>query len=158
VSNKFHPLSSLELHSLAQKLSIPNFAVVSHNDLIRKKNKFADQSMIINLDRDPNGQGTHWTCLFVSHKLPYNIYFDSFGVSPSDIIIKYLKQNGKLVKFNNSEIQHMKSIMCGYYCIYVLDKLNKGHNIYDILMKFEQDPDLFNEKLIQKYGSNLLVS
>lgn len=111
--------------------------------------------MIINLDRS-DGPGTHWVCCYTNSNLPYNIYFDSFGVGPSDIISKYLKQNGKLIKYNNSELQMMESIMCGYYCLYVLDKLSRGHNIYDILMKFQQDPEVFNEKLIQKFGSSVM--
>lgn len=138
---------------MAQKLGIPNFSVVTHNELIKKKSS-PNQCMIINLDRS-EGPGTHWVCCFTNTNFPYNIYFDSFGVGPSDIILKYLKQNKKQVKYNNSELQMMESIMCGYYCIYVLDKLAKGHNIYDILMKFQQSPEVFNEKLIRKFGSSL---
>ena len=146
-------MNSQELYTLAKKAKIPNFRVLMHDQTDMQKVQKIDNG-IINLDRDNNG-GTHWVCWSNIPKNPYILYFDSFGISPSDIIAKFLNTSGKPIKYNNSEMQMYKSIMCGWYCIYILDKLNKGKDLRDILFTFEQDPEILNEKIISKYA-NLL--
>lgn len=137
----------------AKKLKIPNFKVLMHDQIVGMKIDKVDNG-IINLDRNNNG-GTHWVCYSNLPKYDFVLYFDSFGLPPSNLIADFLKTSGKKIKYNNSEMQLFSSIMCGYYCLYVLDKLNKGENLYDVLYKFKQDPVIFNEKLIKKFGSSI---
>lgn len=134
-------------------MNIPNFKVLSH-DQVKNLQIQEEDFGIINLDRDNQG-GTHWTCYANTPKLDFTLYFDSYGVAPSDIIGKFLKTSGKPVKYNDSEMQMFDSIMCGYYCLYLLDKVNKKVPIYDILYSFKQDPEAFNEKLIKNFGGQL---
>ena len=79
---------------------------------------------IINLD-DIIGPGTHWVCYY------NNYYFDPFGMLHPTEVIKYI--NG--IQYNNIQYQDTKSVLCGYYFLYFLKRLNDGIKIYDILYK-----------------------
>ena len=50
---------------------------------------------------------------------------------PSTEVIKYI--NG--IQYNTIQYQDTKSVLCGYYCLYFLKRLNDGIKIYDILYK-----------------------
>lgn len=102
---------------------------------------------VINLD-DKDGQGTHWTAYMVSKRIPYNFYFDSFGMPPPKEVERFLDSNGKKLLYNSSQIQNITSAACGWYCIDVIKEFAGGKNPYDILYKFKQNPDLSNEDLI----------
>ena len=84
------------------------------------------ESGIINLD-DIIGPGTHWVCYF------NNYYFDPFGMPPPTEVIKYINR----IQYNNIQYQDTKSVLCGYYCLYFLKRLNDGLKIYDILYRVE---------------------
>ena len=71
------------------------------------------------------GKGTHWVCYYNKY------YFDSFGLKPTQEIIKYIPE----IKYNNIQYQDKNSVLCGYYCLFFLKKMQKGHKIYDILYK-----------------------
>jgi len=126
-----------------------------HNDLPRTQIRPLD-NIIVNLDRRINGGGTHWVAIINSPKLDYCLYYDPFGVAPSDIIKKFANKSGKPGKYQNSQIQNFKSSACGYFCLYVLDKFNKGNNLYDIFYGFDQKPEVMNEKIIRKYASEMV--
>lgn len=84
-------------------------------------------------------------------------YFDSFGLPPSESIKKYLKTSDKQILYNTSEIQNIKSDMCGTYCIHFIRESEKGKDFYDILYSpFEPYPSAENEndiiKIANKYG------
>ena len=63
-------------------------------------------------------------------------------------VTKYI--NG--IQYNNIQYQNTKSVLCGYYCLYFLKKLNDGIKIYDILYKKlnYKDPSK-NETIIRQY-------
>ena len=50
---------------------------------------------------------------------------------PPTEVIKYI--NG--IQYNNIQYQDTKSVLCGYYCLYFLKRLNNGIKMYDILYK-----------------------
>lgn len=125
-----------------------------HNELINAK--IPDNiNLIINLDRRPNGTGTHFCAVSNMQDSDKCYYFDSFGVSPSDIIKKYMKSSGKKCCYNNSELQSFNSVLCGLYCLYFLENTSKGKDPLKILHKFKQNPSAFNEKMMDKYGHSL---
>ena len=37
------------------------------------------------------------------------------------------------IKYNDIQYQNTKSVLCGYYCLYFLKRLNESYKIYDIL-------------------------
>ena len=79
---------------------------------------------IINLD-DTIGNGSHWVCYFNDY------YFDPFGMPPPTEVIKYI--NG--IQYSTIQYQDTKSVLCGYYCLYFLKRLNDRIKIYDMLYK-----------------------
>jgi len=114
-----------------------------------------DELGIVNFD-DSDGGGTHWVAYFNSSSLPENeyvIYFDSYGLTAPDQLEKYLRTSGKKIKSNTSEIQNVRSIMCGYYCIYVLRELMNGRKFYDIIYEFSSTPTKENENKIKNIFS-----
>jgi hypothetical protein len=140
---------------LAPKLGIKNFKVVMHNDLIGKK-MAEDDAIVVNLDRRPNGSGSHYVCLIGKPNSKDVYYFDSYGVPPSNIIRDFIKKSGRNILYNDSEIQAFDSVMCGFYCLYFLKGISAGKDVLDVLYKFKQEPVAFNEKLIRKFGAMIL--
>jgi hypothetical protein len=130
-----------------------NFSVLSHPDIERKKIG-PTENVIINLDESTDQSGTHWVAVCNLKRLGNIIYFDSFGISPSDDIAKYLKSSGKKIVYNNGQIQAISSVLCGYYCIYILDKLNQGKSYESILSKFDDNGSSSNEYLMKKIIKN----
>ena len=72
------------------------------------------------------GPGTHLVCY------SNNYYFDPFGMPPHLEVRKYIKD----IKYNDIQYQDIRSVLCGYYCLYFLKRLNDGYKIYDILYIF----------------------
>lgn len=113
---------------------------------------------VVNIDDDPIGNGTHWVAVLGGKR--YNCYFDPFGVPPDDTIMKILKKNRKKVLYNTNQIQHLESVMCGYYCVHFcefMDKKSSKENhqpaYLRFLLQFSDDP-LENEKTIRSIFDN----
>jgi hypothetical protein len=131
------PMSNLDIIELCKVLKIKNFKGVHMRNELKGKAS-PNESLILNLD-DSDGNGTHWTSLFVKGKTSY--YFDSFGLPPPKEVINYCPNNNNrsaqraLVEryYNTFKIQKPEEVICGHYCIYVLYKLAKGCKFYEIL-------------------------
>ena len=53
---------------------------------------------------------------------------------------EYFKRGGyNQLTYSTFQIQHFDENTCGEYCLYVLDRLNKGDNFYKIML------DLINQ-------------
>ena len=84
--------------------------------------------------------GSHWVCFIKHNKNIY--YFDSFGVQMPQNELDIFKHNNYNIFYSNIQIQDMKSILCGYFCIAYLYCVNKFNgNIDDKIFKFQK---LFN--------------
>ena len=107
----------------------------------------------INLD-DTIGSGTHWECNY------NNYYFDPFGMPPPVEVVRYIKG----IQYNDIQYQDTKSVLCGYYCLYFLTRLNDEikestdssnslrYKIYDILYKdFDYKSPIKNESMIKQF-------
>ena len=145
MNKKFAPLSNFELDDLMK--GYKNYRGTFSRDTLPTKIKPNDMG-IINLD-SITGPGTHWTCYFNSPKTDYVYYFDSFGMPPPEEVKKFLKTSKKQVMYNTSEIQKISSIMCGYYCIHMLQELSKGEDFYDAIYTFDPWPSSSNESEIK---------
>ena len=84
--------------------------------------KIKDGTYIINLD-EYSDIGTHWVALYVHNDDV--TYFDSFGVEhiPKEIQTFI---NNKNITTNIFRIQAYDSVMCGYFCIGVIDFILAG--------------------------------
>ena len=80
-------------------------------------------------------------------------YFDSFCLPPPQEFVDYANKLGKEYQYNSGyPFQELKSVRCGYYCLYFLDNIYKK-SFYDCISKFEIDNQKYNEKFIKKYFS-----
>ena len=124
-------------------LEIPNFKGIYSRDENMLKNH---SPCIINLDSYEN-VGTHWVCCVPSHDKSNIWYFDSFGMGyPEEF-----KSGGKPIIYNSSQYQNIKSVLCGYYCLYFLHQWSMNKDFYDILKPFSLSNTMYNEKLIKNY-------
>ena len=95
-------------------------------------NKIKDGAYIINLD-GYSDIGTHWIALY---SLNNNVtYFDSFRVEHIPKEIKKLIGN-KNIQTNIFRIQAYDSIICGYFCIGLIDFMLKDKSLADFTNRF----------------------
>ena len=124
---KLEPLSNFQIIEKCKKLKIKNFKGVFMRDELKSKNADRDECMVINIDHSSN-EGTHWTCLFIRNGVSF--YFDSYGFEPTLEVKDYCKG----CRFYSSfPIQKLNQVICGHYCIYVLYRLGKGGDFYQVL-------------------------
>lgn len=71
------------------------------------KKTMYDKPVILNLGNPLQMGGSHWIGLW------RNKFFDSFGLPPSDIILK----NGFKGSYNKVQIQDIRTGGCGQYCL-----------------------------------------
>ena len=84
--------------------------------------KIKDGTYVLSLDEYCD-IGTHWVALYVSNNDV--TYFDSFGVENIPKEIKAFIAN-KNITTNIFRIQAYDSVMCGYFCIGVIDFILAG--------------------------------
>ena len=127
---------------------------------------------IINLD-DFGNQGTHWVCCFPSYcfanlaqgsaflapkALGSLNYFDSFGMPYPEEYAKRAKKENLQIIYNTSQYQELTSVLCGYYCLFVLHRaMVFNENYPDILKVFNENNQKYNENLIKNYFKNLIT-
>jgi len=128
-------LSNFDLDEMLKK-SPSYLGTFSHDTIPTFSNERF--SAIINY-HNYNQEGSHWICVYNSPEKKYSEFFDSFGLPPSDKILKKLKQTGKKVLYNTSKIQNITSSKCGFYCYFYILMRDRGMNPYDILYEFEPE-------------------
>ena len=71
-----------------------------------------------------------------------------FGMPPLLEIKKYINN----IKYNDIQYQDIKSVLCGYYCLYFLKRLNDSYKIYDILYKdLDYKNPMKNESMVRHF-------
>ena len=95
---------------------------------------------------DTEGQGTHWVVVYNVGNLC--IYFDSFGVDPPEEVLGRMRKTNKKMVMNTFRIQDLKSIKCGFFCMYLIDELLKGGEYIDVLVYFNPTDYKANEHLV----------
>ena len=111
--------------------------VYSRNNL---PSKITDVTYVINLD-EYSDIGIYWIALSV--KSNDITYFDSFGVEHIPKEIKAFIKN-KNIKVNIFRILAYDSIMCGYFCIELINFLFKGKTLTEFTNLFS--PNNFKKK------------
>ena len=140
------PLSNFDLLKWIEFLKIKNFKGIFSRD--SKDHLHKTGSCIINLD-DKIGNGTHWVATDIKgNKVEY---FDSFSMPPPVEFVQYAKRIGKQIIFNAGHpIQDLKSVRCGYYCLYFLNEIKKK-TFYEVLSVFSLNEPMKNERFIKEY-------
>ena len=102
---------------------------------------------LINLD-EYRDIGTHWVALYVNNKTI--TYFDSFRVEQySKEIMKFI--NRKNIITNIYRIQAYDSVMCGYFCIGLINFMFNGKSLMDYNSLFSPNDLKKNDDIILKY-------
>ena len=107
-----HPLTNFEIQKYYHNLTI--FSGVYSRDNLPK---IKDEVYVINLD-ECSDIGTRWIALYVQKN--DDIYFDSFGVEHISKEVKTFMSN-KNIKTNIFRKEAYDSIICGYFCIGLID-------------------------------------
>jgi len=123
-----------------------NFAGVFASDTLPKKIKPAENGLV-NLEKI-SSSGTHWVAYYNSPSSPNVEYFDSFGLVPSNRILKYLQTSGKPVIYNDRQLQANDSLRCGFYCVHFIQQRNRQKSYHQVLKAFIQKPSLYNENQV----------
>ena len=133
---------------------IHNFVGVFSKDMLPSA-MAKSSSCIINIENYFDGNGTHWVCVYNDPKSKDVEYFDSFGLSPPNLIRHFLDTVGKGIVYNDVDIQRIDSMMCGYYCCYYVIKRYAGVRPLDVLLEFDQGPSMSNERTIRSIAHHL---
>lgn len=105
------------------------------------------KSYIINLENHNQG-GSHWV-LVSDIQRETTVYFDSYGVPPPNAVKSFIEKSGKSWTENSREIQPLGSDLCGWYCIYVANKL-KNNTLENIIRQFSNNDNL-NDRCLRQY-------
>jgi hypothetical protein len=105
-------LTNGDIEDLFHYYNLPNAICCMKNEL---PNKIKNNTMfIINLESSNEGNGSHWTALFVKNNKA--LYCDSFGMLPPEEVIDFVKSNRKMkLCYNEVDIQDLKSELCGWF-------------------------------------------
>ena len=146
------PLSNIDLSRWCDYLGIKINGIFSRDEHMHEDHT----PCIINLD-DYEGVGTHWTCCVPGHNKRTLWYFDSFGMPyPNEFKMRAEKDEIKQILYNSTQYQHIKSVLCGYYCLYFLHQaLVYGKEYRDILMSLSMTDTMYNERFISNYFRNI---
>lgn len=149
-------LSNFDLENLYNNLNIKLNAVLNKDLLNTIEPKIGNY--IINLQNSYAGGGTHWTAFII--KKDITIYFDSYGVPPPNILLNFIHRFNKSSKiiYSIDQIQHYKSVLCGYYCLYFHYYFNKNKikNYTTLLNKHNSLYVYKNRKLNDKILQELI--
>ena len=124
---KVRGTSNLQLIFFAKKLGLKHFRGVYSLDRLPNK-KRSRECFISNLARS-DSQGTHWIAVWVRGR--ELVYLDSFGGPVPPEILAYLKTPSQLsrgvrcVQRSTEQLQSFSSDLCGFYCLYFLDQLQR---------------------------------
>ena len=106
---------------------------------------------ILNQDL-PQNEGTHWVLLFRIDDDAL-VYFDSFGDYVPFNISQIADENKDEIWTNLQDIQQFGATSCGYWCMYVADKLLKGKDFFEIINSLTPDGSAHNENKLKKHFS-----
>jgi hypothetical protein len=113
--------------------------------------KKARGSIVVNMNN--TGQaGSHWTAILMDKDR--TIYFDSFGVVPSNEVLAFMKKRKGPMFYVDRQLQDPTSASCGWFCLYMITECTlKGRDILDVLSDdFTYDVKQ-NERRLRKYMS-----
>ena len=146
------PLSNIDLMRWCKYLKINIKGIYSRDDHMSKRHS----PCIINLDTYES-IGSHWVCCIPGHKKDNLWYYDSFGMPyPNEFKIRAEKDGIKQILYNSTQYQHIKSVLCGYYCLYFLHQaLVYDKEYLDILMPLSMTDTMHNERFISNYFRNI---
>lgn len=138
---------------------LTNFAIDRHLGRYRNyggtimKNEIVGKSYnrvwVINLESTTQGDGTHWTLCY-----PYSnalVYVDPFGEPPAQCVCDWMKKSKRTCFYSDVDMQSLSSSSCGWWCIYMVEQLEKGRRPDVVLDGFTPDHFRQNEAFLRQY-------
>ena len=138
-----HHLTNIELISYFN--NEPRFNGAGSRDKLPKT--IRNGAYIINLDEYAD-TGTHWIALFIKNNKV--TYFDLCGVEYIPREVKKFIKN-KDIKSNIVRIQAYNSVMCGYFCILLIEFMFKGKTLNNFTNLFTPNDFKKNYEIILNY-------
>jgi hypothetical protein len=120
--------SNFDLIDIARILNIPNFYCLMSNEINKLRRKKLPLYAVINYQSE-KFEGTHWVCLYKDTNQSY--YFDSYGLQIIPELESYLRGGIQ----STFKIQPDNTQMCGSLCMFVLHKLSKNEDFYNIVLE-----------------------
>lgn len=140
---KFQALDNLEIDDYYKKN--PKFGGVYAKDGCPKR--MTKSAYIFNLENQDQ-DGSHWIAAVKTKKAV--VYIDPFGIVPPPDIIQFLKTSKKPLVYNTIQFQDLDSVLCGYYCIYFIDKMLSGSQFTTLMAGFSNNTK-DNDCIIRHY-------
>lgn len=128
--------SNFDLIDIARILGIQNFYCLMSNEISKLRGKKHPIYAVINYTSD-KFEGTHWICLYKDNDKSY--YFDSYGLQVIPELESYLRGGIQ----STFKIQPDETRMCGSLCMYVLYKLSKHEDFFNVVLGLNKH---FNSK------------
>lgn len=126
--------TNFQLEDAAKRLKLKKFRGVIMRDEIKKMKPLKQECGILG-SKTSREDDMHWTAWWKDGEKKF--YFDSFGLTPTVEIVKYLKSP---IIYSTFQIQQFNEVNCGEWCLYVLNRLNIGDEYDDIILS------IINEK------------
>jgi len=125
-------LSNFDIINYMKKLKVKYFKGYFMKDELNKRIG-RNECGVVNL-QNSDEPGSHHCCYYKKGNEKY--YFDSYGLLPTNEMIKYLKptKNSSPIICSTFIIQKFGTVICGQLCCYVLYMLDKEHKFLDILL------------------------
>lgn len=148
-------LNNLELEIILKKLKLPLQGIYMKDEI---PSNLKNGRYIINLN-SAGESGSHWAC-FIKDK-NYVMYMDSFGAYPVQNLVDICKNMKLKLFYNMTQLQHVKSILCGWFCVAFFHFLNNNKNGSLVERCFMFD-DMFekntnkNDQILVNYIRNFL--
>lgn len=109
-------------------------AQVCAKDQLPKQKPVSVQAYIVNTDSSDRS-GEHWIAV-IFNRNGESTYFDSYGLPPLDTeIMSFIHNNSSSWTYNKQVIQSLLGVVCGYYCIFVLNAVARGNNLQKCLQQ-----------------------
>jgi len=145
-------ITDQDLLKVAVKMGIKKFdGVIMKEEFILYP--YPKKKVIVNIG--DNGIGTHWVMMYKQEVGDMTVinYFDSYGLGMPDLFRDRFDEPGTYVAENMSQIQANDSLLCGIYCLYFINEMDRGRKMGDIILDFSNKKSKLaaNDKILVKY-------
>ena len=105
-------------------------------------------SLVINTEKDSE-KGAHWVAIYLTKTACY--YFDSFGVGVLENDIRnFLKAYYRTIVYNKIQIQDIRSVKCGHFCIAFITFVNNKKSYVMFINQFDHFNLILNDRIVNQ--------
>ncbi len=116
-------------------------------DELNKLQPKTDPTYIICNYQTSNEKGSHWVALLKDKNKDISYYFDSIGITSLKEAIDFLDTNKGF--YSTYKMENLESQMSGILSLYVLFRLSKGADFFEIISEMNKDLKLSTSTLLK---------